>query len=124
MTKDEEYRVAKWLMRNGSIKRSNAPAWFPPGFSGSGKLFVIEPGHQNAAGYGESSPDDIFCMSDRCKDAYKEEYMKRRQDWRSEVTLWIAVAALVLSLISISWQTYTWRVERAESTSMTAAENK
>lgn len=33
---------------------------------------------------------------------------------RERITLLVAILALVLSLISIAWQAYTWKIERAE----------
>ena len=40
--------------------------------------------------------------------------VERRKEIRDWITLAVAVFGLILSIISISWQIYTWRSERAE----------
>ncbi len=40
--------------------------------------------------------------------------VERRKEIREWITLAVAVFGLILSIISISWQIYTWRSERAE----------
>lgn len=115
MTKTVEYKVAKWLMRHGSVKRKDAPKWFPDGAAKPNGLFHVKPGWVNAAGYSETSPDDEFLMTDLCIDRYLAERASRRKTVRENVSFIIAVVAFILSVFSIAWQIYTWREEKAAS---------
>lgn len=65
------------------------------------------------------SVDTPLCITYQGKKALEkfehDEKLYKRGDRRAQITLIIAALALLLSLLSIAWQIYTWTTERVES---------
>lgn len=111
MTRDQEWEFARWLYRQGPTLRKDIPRRFPAERSRHG-LYSIANAHLDPAGYFIPSPNDRFYLSDNNRDAFADEKSRRGSERRSKIAVWLSIAALVVSLISILWQIYTWREEK------------
>lgn len=111
MTKEEEWKMAKWLWHHGKTYRKDLPTWMPSNLTGKFEFFCACSSETNENGYPLIGENDLFLMDDDNVDAYLSERRRRIhrfRDWivpsTSIAAIIISIAALALSIISLVLQ--------------------
>ena len=95
MTKKDEWRMAKWIKRNGATERCNLPEWFDISQGNMFNYFYIKHITRDPNGYPVISPGDIVEMQDKHLDAFHEEKARKTHEFRD----WIEPTGIILSLV-------------------------
>lgn len=108
MTLEQEWRVAKWLEKRGKVVIAQAPKWIQDIDHDPKRFYSVRTVRRAPDGYGIPSEEDYLFVTDSHRDLISAEQERRDAISRSKKSLWIALAALMLSLVSIAWQICTW----------------
>lgn len=109
MTKKQAFKIAKRINRRGSFKRSDKPQWVDDLPPGTYHFFSVVAEQCDSGGYDIPGPDDLYTMFDSQKDTFEAERTEIGKLNREKRTFRIAVAAFILSVISLMWQICTAR---------------
>ena len=98
MTKDLEWKMAKWIKRHPITKVSDLPKWFElPQKS----KFFCRVGASGSLWLDGPSPNDVIRMTDKEIDAFREERAHRIHAFRDWMEPTGVVFATIISLIAL-----------------------
>ena len=100
MNKSLEWEFSKWLHKNGSVKRFEIPEKFSK-VDNRSKYYHVNHVDVDSGGFWSLSPNDIFEMDEKNRDAYENEIpvkIRLARDWIQPIT---SIVAIVLSVIAI-----------------------
>lgn len=111
MTQQQEWKVARWLLKRGKVTLREAPSWIKSLEHDPQRFYAIRVVRRSPDGYPIPSDEDYLFLTDSHRDLIAEEQVRRKRMRLETETVWIARIALVLSALSIAWQIYTWTAE-------------